>query len=376
MYLISGGHMSDFSTYQKALSVLGLDVGSGIYLIDAAEFETIHVPLFSPETPVLIDQVNSQDRAGILKKVFLSVYPAYHLVKMVHDLGTQAQRLEEIPLSEIDKSPNIGVSSVLFLPPLAPGSSLERFQEIMAHLRAPDGCPWDREQTHLSLRKYLLEEAYETLDALDAQDPRKISEELGDLFLQIVFHAQIASENGEFNMADIIKGIHDKLVRRHPHVFGDVLVDGAANVLQNWEIIKAEERIANGEIEKSLLDGLPAALPALIQAQEYQSRAARVGFDWPEIEGVLEKIREEIDEIIGANNHDELTAEMGDLLFALVNLARWKKIDAEAALRETNIKFKRRFGFVQQGARHMERPIQELSLDEMEALWQEAKKNE
>jgi tetrapyrrole methylase family protein / MazG family protein len=366
----------EFSKFQTALSALSLDIGSGIYLTDCVVVSTAHVPLFSPETPVLIGGINSQDDLANVKKVLLTVYPADYFVRIIHAPGNDSQTIEEGDLSSIDKVSNLEEASVLYLPPQLPGTSFERLQEIMAHLREPKGCPWDREQTHLSLRKYLLEETYETLDALDAKDPQKMCEEFGDLLLQIVFHAQIANEHGDFAMADIIKGIHDKLVRRHPHVFGDVQVDGARNVLRNWEKIKAEERELNGEVEKGLLDGLPAALPALILAHEYQSRAARVGFDWPEIEGVLDKVKEEIEEIKATTNDTELTAEIGDLLFALVNLARWKKIDAEAALRETNIKFKRRFSYIQQAARQMTRPLQELSLDEMEALWQEAKKSE
>ena len=220
----------------------------------------------------------------------------------------------------------------------------------------------------------MVEESYEALDALDTGDPDKMCEEFGDLLLQIVLNAQIASEYGEFTMTEVIKGIHDKIVRRHPHVFGDVVVDGVGNVLQNWEKIKATERESNGGLESGLLDGLPAALPALIQAQEYQDRAARVGFDWPEIEGVLDKISEEIDEVRHVNNQDELTDELGDLFFALVNLARWKKIDAESALRKTNRKFKDRFSYIEQGSRQMTRAIHDLTLDEMETLWQEAKK--
>jgi tetrapyrrole methylase family protein/MazG family protein len=177
-------------------------------------------------------------------------------------------------------------------------------------------------------------------------------------------------------MADILAGIHAKIVRRHPHVFGNLQVDGVGKVLLNWEKLKEQERQANGETEKGLLDGVPSALPALIQAQEYQERAARVGFDWPEISGVLDKIREEIEEVKQSANADELSAELGDLFFALVNLARWKKVDAESALRGTNMRFKQRFGYVERGARTQGRMLVDLSLDEMEALWQEGKRAE
>jgi len=170
-----------------------------------------------------------------------------------------------------------------------------------------------------------------------------------------------------------MKGIYDKILRRHPHVFGDVQLDGVQGVLKNWEKIKATERQENGEHEKGLLDGVPLVLPALVQAQEYQDRAARVGFDWPGVEGVLDKIAEEIQEVRQAANHEELTAELGDLFFALVNLARWKDVDAESALRATNIKFKKRFGYIEQQAGKQGRKLPEMTLDEMEALWQESK---
>ncbi len=261
----------------------------------------------------------------------------------------------------------------LFVPPLATGASFEAFQEIVAHLRAPDGCPWDREQTHDSLRTHLLEESYEALGAIDSGDTDAMREEFGDLLLQIMLNSQIANEAGDFNVNAVVKGVYDKIIRRHPHVFGEVQVDGVDGVLQNWEKLKETERKDKKE-KKGILDGVPAALPALTQAQEYQDRAARVGFDWPEIEGVLDKIREEIREVQEATEPDHVAEELGDLFFALVNLARWKKVDAESALRETNLKFKTRFAYIEAGAKQQERNLSDLSLDEMEALWQEAKK--
>jgi tetrapyrrole methylase family protein/MazG family protein len=211
---------------------------------------------------------------------------------------------------------------------------------------------------------------------MDAEDPQKMAEEFGDLILQIVLNAQIASENGEFTMADVLKGIYGKIIRRHPHVFGDLKLDGVQGVLQNWEKLKAAERDSNGERDSGLLNGVPTALPALAQAQEYQDRAARVGFDWPEIGGVLEKISEEVREIGEAKGGDELAAELGDLFFALVNFARWKKVDAESALRQMNLRFKGRFAHVEQSARLQGRKLSEMTIDEMEALWQRSKRIE
>jgi tetrapyrrole methylase family protein/MazG family protein len=261
----------------------------------------------------------------------------------------------------------------LYVPPLGEGTSFEAFQEIVAHLRAPDGCPWDREQTHESLRTHLLEESYEALEAIDAGDVEGMQEEFGDLLLQIVLHAQIASEEGEFTINNLIKSIHDKIVRRHPHVFGDMALDGVKGVLQNWEKLKEAERKDNGKKERGLLDGVPKSLPALTQAQEYQDRAARVGFDWPMVDGVLEKIVEEVQEIKAATNDQELAEEIGDLFFVLVNLARWKKMDAESTLRETNMKFKKRFAFVEQSAKGQGRELSSMTLEEMDALWDDAK---
>jgi tetrapyrrole methylase family protein/MazG family protein len=263
----------------------------------------------------------------------------------------------------------------LYIPPLEQGTSFESFAEIVAHLRAPNGCPWDREQTHESLRKHLLEESYEAIYAIDSGDFTDMREEFGDLLLQVVLQSQIANEEDHFNVNQVVHGIHSKIVRRHPHVFGDLKLEGVDGVLANWERLKEKERGEKIE-RKGLLDGVPIALPALSQAQEYQDRAARVGFDWPEIDGVLDKVREEIEEIKNAETDFELASEIGDLFFALVNVARWKHIDAESALRGTNIKFKKRFAYVEQGAKKQERNLSALSLGEMESLWQEAKRKE
>jgi tetrapyrrole methylase family protein/MazG family protein len=270
----------------------------------------------------------------------------------------------------------IGTHRYLFIPPLDRAKSFIEFQEIIAHLRAPEGCPWDREQTHQSLRNNLLEEAYETLETLDRGDVTAMQEEFGDLLLQIVLHAQIASESGEFNMEDVIAGIYHKLIRRHPHVFGEQEVDGVKHVLQNWEKIKEKERAEKGIPEKGILDGVPLVLPSLTQAQELQDRAARVGFDWPEIQPVWDKVLEELDEVKHAKTKDEIEKELGDLLFAVVNLIRWHKVDSESALRATNQKFRRRFKYIEKAARSLGREMHSMTLDEMDGYWNEAKRLE
>jgi tetrapyrrole methylase family protein/MazG family protein len=322
--------------------------------------------------PALIAQIYSRVVASEVKSSLDGIYPDDHRVRLVHGAGTEREQVEDLALYEIDRSQKIGLLTSLYLPALANGTSLEALQEIVAHLRAPEGCPWDRQQTHDSLRKHLLEESFEAIAAIDSGDFAHMREEFGDLLLQIMLNAQIASEEGEFSANDVIKGIYDKIIRRHPHVFGDTKIQDVNGVLANWERLKEDERDhENGE--GGLLEGVPLALPALSQAQEYQDRAARVGFDWPEIQGVLDKIAEEIDEVKSAASPDELIGELGDVLFALVNLSRWKDVDAESALRTTNAKFKRRLGFIESAARISHRRLSELSLEEMEALWQKSK---
>ncbi len=362
------------SFLEPTFTALNLDPFPQTSIVDALLLTSALVPPFPPDAPALIAQIYSASVASDVKLTLMEVYPDEHPVMLVHAAGSSQQLIESLPLYEIDRSPHIGLLTTLFIPPLQPGSSFEAFQEIIARLRAPDGCPWDREQTHQTLRPHLLEETYEALTALDADDPAHLREEFGDLLLQIVLHAQIASEYGEFNMAQVIKGIYDKIIRRHPHVFGDWQVDGVGNVLQNWEKLKAAERETNGDTEKGLLDGVALALPSLTQAQEIQGRAARVGFDWPTIQGVVDKICEECAEFVNAADDPGRMAEIGDLLFALVNLARWCNIDAESALRETNQRFRKRFAHIEQATRQQGRSISDLSLDEMEALWQAAKK--
>jgi tetrapyrrole methylase family protein/MazG family protein len=362
------------SFLEPAFTALGIDPLPHTTLVDALLLASAIVPPFPPDAPVLIAQIHSKAVASDVKLTLMEIYPDDHPVKLVHAAGTGQQMVESLPLFEIDHSPHIGLLTSLFIPPLAPGTSFEAFHEIIAHLRAPDGCPWDRQQTHQTLRPHLLEETYEALTALDSDDPEHMREEFGDLLLQIVLHAQIASEYGEFNLSQVIKGIYDKIIRRHPHVFGDWQVDGVGHVLQNWEKLKAAERESNGGTEKGLLDGVALALPALTQAQEIQGRAARVGFDWPDIQGVVDKICEECAEFVNAEDDSSRMAEIGDLFFALVNLARRCDLDAESALRETNLRFRKRFAHIEQSARQQDRRLSDLTLDEMEALWQAAKK--
>ena len=244
--------------------------------------------------------------------------------------------------------------------------------DIVERLRAPGGCPWDREQTHESLKRNLVEEAYETMEAIDEGSPQLLAEELGDLLVQVAFHSDIAREAGEFEVSDVLTHINRKLVRRHPHVFSDTSVQDAREVERNWERIKAEEREAKGE-RQSVVDGLPKDLPALAYAQLIQDRAARSGFEWDEISGVLDKVSEEVEELRAAETTEERGHELGDLLFAMVNLARWLNIQAEDALRQGNRRFHWRYTKMEELASQRGQEFTQLSLDEKEELWQEAK---
>ncbi len=248
-------------------------------------------------------------------------------------------------------------------------SQFEALVEIIARLRAPGGCPWDREQTHASLKPYLLEESYEVLETLDSGDSGKLCGELGDLLLQIVLHARIATEAGEFKMGDILTGINTKLIHRHPHVFGETKVDNAGQVAHNWQVLKQEERGA----DSSMLASVPKQLPALSYSQVIQRRVAEAGFDWPDITGVIDKLVEEVNEFKESTG-EEKVGEFGDVLFTLVNIARRMGIDSEAALRQANEKFYRRFSAMEEFCRQRGLTFGQLTFDQQNALWEEAKK--
>jgi tetrapyrrole methylase family protein/MazG family protein len=285
----------------------------------------------------------------------------------------------ETPLHRLDRVDADHLTAV-YVPPLPESRRKPTFADlvaVMARLRAEGGCPWDREQDHRSLRRYLIEECYEAVDAIDADDMDSLAEELGDVLLQVVFHAQIEHENGCFDIDDVVSHIVRKLVRRHPHVFGEVTVENSAEVLDNWEQIKRQEK---GEgWRESALDGVPSSLPALIRALEISKRAAKVGFEWERFEDVLAKMEEEIGELreaIEAGREDAAFDEIGDLLFTIVNVARWRKLDPEDALRQMLVRFCTRFRRIEQAARAQSRPLTDLTLAEMDALWEAAKREE
>jgi MazG family protein len=273
---------------------------------------------------------------------------------------------------------------------LTAGEWFERLVALQARLRAPNGCPWDREQTHATLRTYLIEEAYEVLDAMKSGDDAKFANEMGDLLLQVVFHSQIATEEGRFTVADVIREVHEKMVRRHPHVFGEKRAKDAAEVLRNWEQIKAEERAGargrqeHGDVEKkeqpkSLLDGVPRGLPATMEGLQLTRKASRAGFDWGNAAGVFEKLREELAELFRASDERDaakMEEEMGDLLFAAVNLARFLQVDPEIALKNANAKFARRFREMERMSAENGQAFADLARAEKEKLWDDAKRGE
>lgn len=256
------------------------------------------------------------------------------------------------------------------------GARFERLVAIMARLRAPGGCPWDREQNFDSIKPYTLEETYEVLEAIDRRDYAGLCEELGDFMLQAVFYAQIAQEEGHFSIADSLDAINEKLVRRHPHIFSDGDAKTSDQVLKRWEEIKAVEKSERGEVPKGRLDGIPRALPALMEGLKISQKAAKTGFEWPDFDQVLEKFHEETAELAEARargSQDEIEDELGDLLFTVVNMARWLNVDPEQALRRTNSKFRARFAHVEHALAAQGKTLEQSTLEEMETLWQQAK---
>ncbi len=358
------------SFVEPVLTALAVDALDGLQVYDAlALLEHLYPPI-NANSPLLLAQVFSRLVASEVKLVLAAVFDDLHPVYLVHAAGEPHQKVEPCPLYAIDRSHHIDHLTTLFVPALPAAATLPALAETVAVLRSPGGCPWDIEQTPQSMRAGLLEEAYEVLEALDNDDADSLREELGDLLYHIVMQAQMASEAGHFTLTAIIAGIEAKLKRRHPHVWGDWSVENTAQVLQNWEVLKKQEKEAAPE---SLLDGLPPRLPALTHSQKIQSKVGKIGFDWPAIDGVYGKLLEELDELKEADSNVDRRSELGDLLFVVVNLARWLDVDAESALREANLRFGSRFRLVEQMAKERQIDLQGLNLAEIDILWGEAK---
>ena len=373
--------------------LLGIDPAEGLLIADSFSFCGGFNQGFLPGTGLIIMQLYSSALASEVKLTLMESYPDDHQVVLVRAAGVRgSEEVLTIPLYELDRQETDHLTS-LYVPPLTGGAvsedlaegvlkepeqlaqyPLDPLVEVMDSLLSPEGCPWDRKQTHQTLKKNLIEESYEVLDAIDEGNMHKLCEELGDLLLQIIFHAALAERSGKFTISDVISGITEKMIRRHPHVFGDTKVKSAAEVLKNWEFIKQEE----GE-PKSILAGVPRYLPALQRAQKVQGKAALVGFDWPEAEGAALKVEEEWKEVKEAwerGDRQALQSELGDFLFAAVNTCRLLGIDAEETLRQAVDKFFQRFCAMERKAAERGLRLEDLSLMELDGIWDEVKASE
>jgi tetrapyrrole methylase family protein/MazG family protein len=363
----------------------GLDLAAGLQVVATERLIATPVEASRPLLLVPLALLRVQDGSADVEPLPGRHGPAGRdprsLLARLYPAGHRVGRFGAAEEATTDTLEAEMLASPLFVPPLAPELAVAgpwAMPWISDRLRRPDGCPWDREQTHQSLRNHLLEEAYEVYDALEAGATPGLAEELGDLLLQVVLHAQLAAEAGVFDLADVQASIATKIVRRHPHVFGESEAATASDVNRQWERIKAEERASSGDggAERSALDGISASLPALAASQEMQERAANLGYDWPSLDGVLDKVSEEIAELREAASAEDWTEEFGDLLFVLVNVARKRGIEAEAAVRAANDKFRRRFRSVERQAAERGTPLRDLDFEELDALWRNAKADE
>jgi tetrapyrrole methylase family protein/MazG family protein len=364
------------SGVEATYALLGVDPVSGLQVVDALQLETMQL---NPELGALVLQIYNRRVAQRAKIALMRFYPDEHRVTLVRAASVPGEEHKEtLPLYEIDRRPDVDHLTSLYVPPAGP-VGVERLRKIVAKLRDPDGgCPWDLEQTHETLRKFILEEAYEAVEAIDEEDDEMMVEEFGDLLLQVVLQSQVAEDREAFDLQEVAERISDKLVYRHPHVFGDVKAETADQVLANWDQLKAAEKAEAGEETPSLLGKIPP-MAALAYAEKTMGRAAKAGFDWPTTEEAIAKIEEEwaeIKEALASKDQDALFHELGDYQYALVNLARRLKLDPEDALRQATRRFIGRFHEMEAIVDERGQDWNALSLDERKALWQEAKRRE
>ncbi|SHK21618.1 bifunctional methyltransferase/pyrophosphohydrolase YabN [Paramaledivibacter caminithermalis] len=366
------------SFIEAIINVLGKDPVNGLKIIDGLQMDCQ-----KPDTDVdiIVTQVYNRFVASEVKLKLIEYYDDEYEITIIRGAGIASQeKIIKVPLYELDRVDFLDHLTSIFIPKV--GNDIKKYKmhnlvDIMKKLRSNEGCPWDRKQDHQSLKPYLIEESYEVLEALEKDDIELLEEELGDLLLQIVFHSQIASENGYFNITDVITGICRKLINRHPHVFGNLKVQTAEKVLINWEEIKRREKEENSYTES--LARIPKQLPALMKSYKIQQKAAKVGFDWDNVYGAMEKVSEELQELtdaLNSDNKDKIYEEIGDLLFAVVNVARFFKIRPELALNSTIDKFIKRFSYIEQTAKENNQKMEEMTLEEMDSLWNQAKKIE
>ncbi len=385
---LSTSIVAGLSFLEPVCAALELDpLMAGAQIMDATTLASLRVDEIAgkiiPTIPLLVAQLYNRRLASAVKLALSECYPDEWPVKLVQAAGVdnsdRRETVIEVPLHELDLTSFANHFSTLYVPPLDEMKAL-RLPETLRYItmrlrRDPDGCPWDRQQTHQSLTRYVIEETYEVVEALEENNMEKLAEELGDLLLQVYLHAEIARQDGDFSIGDVFEHVNTKLIRRHPHVFGQVEVDNAGQVVQNWEVIKRQERIDAGKDVKteSVLDGAPLAAPALIVSQEYQKRAARTGFDFSNVQGALAKLTEELQELQEAATHEQQREEVGDVLFMVAEVARILRIDAEEALRLANRKFKQRFQAMERIIREESRTFSSYSLEEWIELWRSVK---
>ncbi|MFF2179341.1 nucleoside triphosphate pyrophosphohydrolase [Lysinibacillus sp. NPDC058147] len=371
--VIEGGQ----SFLDPIFGALKIDPIEGFQLLDGTSFSMHDINM---RQHILIAQVYDTFSASEVKLTLMEKYDDEYPVTVVTAAGSSQEKLVTVPLYELDQSVEVDNLTTVYVPPVKSQEDALRdwttFRQIIAVLRGPNGCPWDQKQTHESLKKYLLEEAHEYLAAVDAEDDFAMIEELGDVLLQVFLHAQIGEDQGYFTLEDVLASISEKMIRRHPHVFGDVSVEDAEGVVANWEVIKAEEK---GISDKPLLKEEYRASSALQTAYNYQKRAAKVGFDWPDVNGAWDKFAEEWqefrNEVTKGTNASRLD-EFGDVLFTLVNLARFYKLSPEEAMLHANEKFARRFGYVEAKVKESGKPFSDYTLEQLDAFWDEAKQLE
>ncbi|GAB0171713.1 nucleoside triphosphate pyrophosphohydrolase [Lysinibacillus sp. CTST325] len=371
--VIEGGQ----SFLDPIFGALKIDPIEGFQLLDGTSFSMHDINM---RQHILIAQVYDTFSASEVKLTLMEKYDDEYPVTVVTAAGSSQEKLVTVPLYELDQSVEVDNLTTVYVPPVKTQEDALRdwttFRQIIAVLRGPDGCPWDQKQTHESLKKYLLEEAHEYLAAVDAEDDFAMIEELGDVLLQVFLHAQIGEDQGYFTLEDVLASISEKMIRRHPHVFGDVSVEDAEGVVANWEVIKAEEK---GISDKPLLKEEYRASSALQTAYNYQKRAAKVGFDWPDVGGAWDKFAEEWqefrNEVTKGTNASRLD-EFGDVLFTLVNLARFYKLSPEEAMLHANEKFARRFSYVEAKVKESGKPFSDYTLEQLDAFWNEAKQLE
>ncbi|CEI80226.1 Nucleoside triphosphate pyrophosphohydrolase/pyrophosphatase MazG [Oceanobacillus oncorhynchi] len=370
--LIAGGQ----SYLDDLFTAMQIDPIEGFQFVDGTDFRRDQLHFGNH---LFVCQVYDMFIASEVKLTLLEDLPPAYEVYIVEAAGSRAEKIEKVRLEELDHRMEISNLTTLYIPPVPKGYLHHTFpflREVMAILRGPDGCPWDKKQTHESLRHHTIEEVYELIEAIDEEDDDHIVEELGDLLMHILLHSQIGEDNGYFTIDDVIQSISDKMIYRHPHVFGGATADTEETVLENWEELKKQEK---GKERESVLDGIPVHLPALAKAYKLVSKAGKVGFEWSHVDEVWENLKEEIDEVIEAVQDKDLTdveEELGDVLFVLANISRYYKVNPEVALERANRKFISRFQYIENKLEEKRQSPETASLQEMDAYWEEAKKNQ